>query len=232
VVPLAVNVGAVATPEVFVIAVAMLVLVVANVPLAPLAGAVNVTVAPLTTLPSTATVAVMAAKAMPVFTDCGEPDVVATVKPLLVRRKLAVRLVPDTTALAVSVKLPELPLAVNVDAVAFPVPSLVCVSTLVPVLANVPVAPVAGALNTTVTPAAAVPALLVIVTHIVGNAVPAVVARRVVAVVAGLATIVGVTAYARSAGTPVLTMQAATVKPTAAFVRPRIIRRSAPRGQC
>ena len=77
--PLAVNVGAVATPDVLVIAVAVLVPVVANVPEAPLAGAVNVTVAPLTRLPSIATVAVMAAKAVPVLTDCGEPDVVATV---------------------------------------------------------------------------------------------------------------------------------------------------------
>ena len=73
------NVGAVATPEVLVTAVATFVLVVANVPLAPLAGAVNVTVAPLTSLPSSATVAVMAANAMPVLTDCGEPDVGTTV---------------------------------------------------------------------------------------------------------------------------------------------------------
>jgi len=222
VVPFAVNVGAVATPEVLVTAVAMLVLVVANVPEAPLAGAVNVTVAPLTRLPSTATVAVNAVNAIPVLTDCGVPAVAATVKPLLVRKKVAERLVPDTTALATSEKLPDMPLPVNVDAVAFPVASLIWVSTLVPVLANVPVAPVAGTVKTTVTPTAAVPALLVIVTDIVGNAVPAVVAKRVVAVVTGLATIVGVTAYARSAGTPVLTMQAATVKPTAAFVRPRM----------
>ena len=76
---MAVNVGAVATPDVFVIAVAVFVPVVANVPEAPPAGAVNVTVAPLTRLPSIATVAVRAAKAIPVLTDCGEPDVVATV---------------------------------------------------------------------------------------------------------------------------------------------------------
>jgi hypothetical protein len=222
VVPFAVNVGAVATPTVLVMAVAVLVPVLANVPLAPLAGAVNVTVAPLTRLPSTATVAVNAVNATPVLADCGVPAVAATVKPLLVRKKVAERLVPDTMALATSEKLPDMPLAVNVDAVAFPVASLIWVSTLVPVLANVPVAPVLGTLKTTVTPTAAVPALLVIVTDIVGNAVPAVVARRVVAAVTGLATIVGVAAYARSAGTPVLTMQAATVKPTATFVRPRM----------
>src|SRR5258706_16274980 len=92
-------------------AVAVLVLVVANVPLAPLAGAVNVTVAPLTTLPSTATVAVMAANATPVLTDCGEPDVVATVKPLLVRKKLAVRLGAEPTPRAGSREVPEVPVA-------------------------------------------------------------------------------------------------------------------------
>ena len=123
--------------------------------------------------------------------------------------------------------MPELPLAVNVDAVALPVPSLVWVSTLVPVLANVPAAPVPGAANVTAMPAAGPPALLVTTTDIVGNAVPAAVAKRVVAVVTGLATIVGVTAYARSAGTPMLTMQAATVKPTAVFVRPRMTSESA-----
>ena len=69
VMPLAVNVGAVATPNVLVMAVAVLVPVVANVPEAPLAGAVNVTVAPLTRFPSMATVAVMAANATPVLTD-------------------------------------------------------------------------------------------------------------------------------------------------------------------
>ena len=188
---MAVNVGEVATPKVLVIAVAVLVLVVANVPLAPLAGAVNVTVAPLTRLPSMATVAVNAANATPVLTDCGEPDVVATVKPVLVRKKLAVRLVPDTTALAVSVNAPELPLAVNVDAVARPIASLVCVSTLVPVLANVPVAPVAGTLKITFTPTAGAPALFVSTTDIVGYAVPAAVTNRVVAVVNGLGDMVG-----------------------------------------
>ncbi len=95
--------GAVATPTVLVVAVAVLVLVVANVPLAPLVGAVKVTVAPLTRLPFMATVAVRAAKAAPVLTVWEVPAVAATVKPLLVRKKLAVRLVPDTTALAVSV---------------------------------------------------------------------------------------------------------------------------------
>jgi hypothetical protein len=68
--------------------------------------------------------------------------------------------------------------------------SLVWVSTLVAVLANVPVAPVAGTLKITFTPTAGAPALLVNTTDIVGNAVPAAVAKRVVAVVNGLAAIV------------------------------------------
>jgi hypothetical protein len=37
------------------------------------------------------------------LTVWGVPDVAATVKPVLVRKKLADRLVPDTTAVAVSV---------------------------------------------------------------------------------------------------------------------------------
>src|SRR5258706_8222139 len=96
-------------------AVAVLVLVVANVPLAPLAGAVNVTVAPLTRLPSMATVAVMAANATPVLTDCGEPDVVATVKPVLVRKKLAVKVGPGHPRTAVTGQARESSFAVNKD---------------------------------------------------------------------------------------------------------------------
>ena len=62
---------------------------------------------------------------------------------------------------------------------------------MAPVLANVPVAPVPGTANVTGTPAAGLPALLVNTTDIVGNAVPATVARRVVAVVNGLGDMVG-----------------------------------------
>ena len=52
-------------------------------------------------------------------------------------------------------------------------------------------APVAGTLKMTVTPTAATPALFVNTTDIVGYAVSAVVANRVVAVVRGLGDIVG-----------------------------------------
>lgn len=97
------KVGAVATPELLVTELAVLVLVVAKVPLAPLPGAVKVTVAPVTGFPLMATVACREAKAVPVLTVWGVPDVAATVNPVLVRKKLADRLVPDTTALAVSV---------------------------------------------------------------------------------------------------------------------------------
>jgi hypothetical protein len=100
---LAVKVGAVAMPEVLVTVVAMLLLVRAKVPVAPLAGAVNVTVVPVTGLPLIATVACSEEKAVPIFTVWGVPEVSATVNPLLVRKKLAERLVPETTAVAVSV---------------------------------------------------------------------------------------------------------------------------------
>jgi hypothetical protein len=100
---LAVKFGAVATPELLVTELAVLVLVVEKVPLAPLPGAVKVTLAPATGLPLMATVAWRAAKAVPVLTVWGVPDVAATVNPVLVRKKLADRLDPDTTAVAVSV---------------------------------------------------------------------------------------------------------------------------------
>ena len=100
---MAVKAGAVATPELLVTELAVLVLVVAKVPLARCRGAVKVTVAPATGFPLMATVACREAKVVPVLTVWGVPDVAATVKPVLVRKKLADRLVPDTTALAVSV---------------------------------------------------------------------------------------------------------------------------------
>jgi hypothetical protein len=102
-VALAVNVGAVATPELLVTAVAVMLLVRAKVPVAPLAGALKLTVVPSTGLPLTATVACSEENAAPVLTVWGVPEVAATVKPLLVRKKLAERLVPETTAVAVRV---------------------------------------------------------------------------------------------------------------------------------
>jgi hypothetical protein len=87
-------------------------------------------------------------------------------------------------------------LAVNVEVVATPEPLLVSVSTLAEVLAKVPLGPDPGALNVTETPAAATPELLVKLTDMVGKAVPAVVLRRVVAVVEGLGVMVGAAAFA------------------------------------
>jgi hypothetical protein len=73
---LAVNVGAVATPWVLVVAVVCPPL---NVPLAPLVGAANVTTAPLTTLlKASFTVTCSAANAVLTATLCGVPAVAVT----------------------------------------------------------------------------------------------------------------------------------------------------------
>jgi hypothetical protein len=102
---LAVNVGAVATPLPFVVAVAVVDPPV-NVPLAPLAGAVNVTVTPLSRLLFASLT--VAASAVPklVFTAalCEVPPVavmLAGVPTVLVRVKLAGVATPDTVAVTV-----------------------------------------------------------------------------------------------------------------------------------
>lgn len=87
-----------------------------------------------------------------------------------------------------------MPLAVKADAVATPEALLVWVSTLVDVLAKVPLEPVPGALKVTTTPAAARPELLVRATDMVGKAVPAWALKRDVAVVDGLGVMVGAAA--------------------------------------
>jgi hypothetical protein len=76
VVPLAVNTGAVATPEALVVTIAVLDPP-ANVPLAPLAGAVKVTVAPETAFPnaSVTVAARLVAKAVWMAALCGVPAV-------------------------------------------------------------------------------------------------------------------------------------------------------------
>ena len=73
---LAVNVGAVATPDAFVVAVAVLAPPV-NVPLAPVLGAANVTITPLTGLPpaSFAVACSAVAKAALITALCGVPAV-------------------------------------------------------------------------------------------------------------------------------------------------------------
>jgi hypothetical protein len=110
-------------------------------------------------------------------------------------------------------------LAVKVDAVATPEALLVCVSTLVEVLAKVPLEPVPGALKVTTTPDAGRPELLVKATDMAGKAVPAWALERVVAVVEGLGVIVGTAAYARAVEKIVTMVRLAAVKVMALFAQ-------------
>ena len=98
---MAVNAGAVATPLLLVVAVA--VAEPPNVPLAPLPGAVNVTTTPLTgLLPTSFTVACsVVANVVLTVALCGVPLVAVTlaaVPEVLVRLKLAGVATPDTLA--------------------------------------------------------------------------------------------------------------------------------------
>jgi hypothetical protein len=103
---LAVNVEAVAWPELLVVAVVVAVPF-ANVPLAPLldAGAAKVTVAPLTGLPAVScTVTSSKAKLVLIATLCGVPAIAVMLDAgpaRLVSAKLAVPVTPGTVALTV-----------------------------------------------------------------------------------------------------------------------------------
>jgi hypothetical protein len=147
---LAVNVGAVATPCVVLVAVTVVCPPV-NVPLAPLVGAANVTTAPLTRLLNASfTVTCSAANAVPTATLCGVPAVAVTpvTEPAwFVNAKLAVT--PFTVA--VTEYEPAVLLAVNVGAVATPCVVLVAVTVVSPPV-NVPLAPLVGAVNVTTAP--------------------------------------------------------------------------------
>jgi hypothetical protein len=126
----------------------------ANVPLAPLAGAVNVTVTPLTgLLRASFTVACMAvANAVLIDALCGVPAVAVMLAGAaaarLVSEKFAGVATPATDAVTVYAP-PTMLLAVNVVAVATPCALLTAVFAPP---ANVPLAPLAGAVNVTVTP--------------------------------------------------------------------------------
>jgi len=145
----AVKVADVATPLAFVVAVFT---PPANVPLAPLAGAVNVTTTLLTgLLPASVTVATKGAEnAVLIVALCPEPLVIDTFAggPVrLVNEKLA-EVAPDALATTLYGP-PTVELAVNVADVATPVALVVAVVTPP---ANVPLAPLAGAVNVTTTP--------------------------------------------------------------------------------
>jgi hypothetical protein len=154
-VPLAVNADDVATPLELVVAVVVRVAVPAKVPLAPVAGAVNVTTIPLTGCePLSSTVADSgAANAVLMAVLCGVPLVAVMVAggaAVFVRLKLAGVDTPATVA--VTLYAPDVPLAVNAGEVAIPLVLVVAVTVPVVEPAKVPLAPVAGAVKVTTAP--------------------------------------------------------------------------------
>jgi hypothetical protein len=167
---LAVNVAEVATPLAFVVAVFT---PPANVPLAPLAGGVNVTTTPLTGLfPASVTVATRGApKAVLMVALCGVPLVAVTFAAgpaLFVRTKFA-----DVAPVALATTLygpPAMALAVKTAEVTTPLAFVVAVFTPP---ANVPLAPEAGGVNVTTTPLTGLlPASVTVATRGAANAVP------------------------------------------------------------
>jgi hypothetical protein len=124
-----------------------------KVPLAPLAGAVNVTVTPDTALPPlSVTTACNVAKAVLTGTLWGVPEEVAIVaaEPAVLVKENAAG-VPTPPTVAFTTYDPTIELAANVGAVAIPLESVVTVALAVPPL-NVPLAPLAGAVNVTDAP--------------------------------------------------------------------------------
>jgi hypothetical protein len=165
----AVNVAEVATPLAFVVAVFT---PPANVPLAPLVGAVNVTNTPLTGLfPASVTVATKgAANAVLIAVLCPDPLVTTTLAAgptVFVSEKLA-----EVEPVALATTLygpPAVAFAVNVAEVATPLAFVVAVFTPP---ANVPLAPLVGAVNVTNTPLTGLfPASVTVATKGAANAV-------------------------------------------------------------
>jgi hypothetical protein len=166
---LAVNTAEAATPLAFVVAVFT---PPANVPLAPDAGGVNVTTTPLTGLfPASVTVATRgAANAALMAALCGVPLVAATLAAaptLFVKAKFA-----EVAPVALATTLygpPAVEFAVKVADVATPLAFVVAVFTPP---ANVPLAPLAGAVNVTKTPLTGLfPASVTVATKGAANAV-------------------------------------------------------------
>lgn len=146
---LAVKTGAVAIPCALVVAVFT---PPANVPLAPLAGAVNVTVTPLTGLfrESVTVACSCVANAVLTVALCGVPTVAAifaAAPARFVSEKLAELATPETEA--VTVYVPAVAFAVKTAAVATPSELVVAVFTPP---AKAPLAPLVGAVKVTVTP--------------------------------------------------------------------------------
>jgi len=171
----AVNVEAVAIPLVFVLSVSLLVPLL-KAPLAPVAGAVNVTETPLTGLPSLSmTVACSAvAKAAPTIADCVAPAVALIDAGLpavfdMLKEAGVVAPVVDAETLYDPAVVP----AVNVDAVATPWAFVVTVSVAVPP-EKVPLAPLAGAVNVTDAPLNGDEPFITVTDNDVAKAVPTV----------------------------------------------------------
>jgi hypothetical protein len=168
VVLLAVKTADVATPWALVVAV---VSPPANVPLAPLAGAVKVTATPLTGLLEASLTVACSCVANAVFTValCGVPAVAAMLAGApakLVSEKFA-EVAP--VVLATTLYGPAVEFAVNVADVATPLAFVVAVFTPA---ANVPLAPLPGAINVTTTPLTGLlPASVTVATNGAVNAV-------------------------------------------------------------
>jgi hypothetical protein len=125
----------------------------ANVPLAPLPGAVNVTDAFGARFPWESSTVACSTAPNAVFTVvlCGVPpvEVIDPAAPAVFFKKKSATVATPVTD-AVTVKVPANVFAVNAGAVIVPVASVAPVN-VIPPPANVPLAPVAGAANITVT---------------------------------------------------------------------------------
>jgi hypothetical protein len=170
-----VNAGAVATPLAFVVTVAVAPAPgAANAPLAPVDGAVNVTETPAMPL-LLASVTVTASAANAVFTATlwePPPEMISfeAGPARLVNEKLAFVATPATDAFTVYA--PAIVFAVKAVAFATPLALVVAVTTVPPLVppANVPLAPVEGAVNVTVAPLIGLPPLSFTVACRVANA--------------------------------------------------------------
>ena len=168
------NAEEVAWPLVSVVSISVFDVFDANTPLAPDAGAAKVTVAPLTGLPYwSTTVATSGSPNAPlVSASCREPLVaaIAAGRPaVFVRLKATEPITP--AALAVTLSAPTVPLAVNTDDIATPLELVISVSVFNEVVANVPLAPVAGAVKVTNAPLTGVLPMVTVAVNCVVNAV-------------------------------------------------------------
>jgi hypothetical protein len=144
----------------------------ANVPLAPLPGAVNVTTTPLTGLfPESVTVATNSApNAVLIVALCPDPLVTVTLAagPVVFVNEKFAEVAPDALA-TTKYGPPAVLFAVNVADVATPLAFVVAVFTPP---ANVPLAPLPGAVNVTTTPLTGLfPASVTVATNGAPNAV-------------------------------------------------------------